>query len=86
MKYFKVKNQNDLQVTNPKTNWIFVNEELYTEREFEKLNVPEVLNFFNSKISRHDSIKRSDLFELVEVPKNKTYFFFGCRFDLDKSN
>lgn len=80
MRYFKVNNPEDLQIINQNTQWIFVNNELYTENEFNKLNVPKVLNFFNSKLGRHDSINREDLFHTVEVPKSSTYKFFGCRF------
>ena len=70
MKYFKV-NQQVRRIAKDKngypyfeTDWI--KNELYTEREMQKLKethfIPE------------------GIFEQVEISKRKTYWFFGCRF------
>jgi hypothetical protein len=81
MQYFKVINPNDLQIINPKTNWVFISRELYTKRELEKLEVPEKITFFNSKSGKHETIETESLFQKVSISKFQTYFFFGARFE-----
>ena len=80
MKYLQVNNPNDLQIINSQTQWMFIDRELYTEREIEKMQLPKVINFFNSKEARHDTIKTSELFTQIEVSKKQTHFYFGARF------
>lgn len=80
MKYFQVVNPNDLQVINPSTNWMLVNGELFTEKEFNNLNLPEISNYFDSSDCVHKSIETSKLFKVIELSKFDTHFFFGCRF------
>lgn len=69
MKYYKVLRKYDnveqLKKVNGKIKYngtILVGDELYTEKEFEKLANPR------------------KMFEIVEISKFKTYFFFGARF------
>lgn len=47
--------------------YILVENELYTSKEFEKLK------------SIYTDIQEND-FTIVNIPKNKTYCFFGARF------
>ena len=81
MKYLQVENPNDLQIINPKTQWIFINKELYTHKEIEKMQLPETINFFDSKEGKHASIKTTALFAQVQVSKKQTSFFLGARFN-----
>lgn len=64
MRYYKVlaKYDNCKVVNNGKYTGFLVGNELYTEKERQKLNVPD------------------NVFEIIEVSKNKTYWFFGARF------
>lgn len=65
MKYFKVKKTSDQvkRITDDnKNNGIFVENELYTEKELKR---------FKNGIVNTD---------IVNINKNNTYFFFGCRF------
>jgi hypothetical protein len=66
MKYYRVRAMYDQFPQNPKIRDgnILVANELYTEREFNKL--PFVY---------------AGAFEIVEIPKNRTYWFFGARFE-----
>lgn len=82
MRFYRVNNPNDSQIENPRTQWIFVHNELYTEKEFKRLRLPEVLTYFDSKEMQHKTIKSKDLFQPVEVSKKKTRWFFGARFEL----
>jgi len=86
MTFLQVNNPNDLQIINPKTQWIFINEELYTQREIEKMQLPETINFFNSKEAKQASIKTSELFTQVQVSKKQTKYFFGARFENKTEN
>lgn len=71
MKYLKVKKE-DYYILNRKNKSLFclVKDELYTQKEFEKLKE----KYYLSK----EIIK--DLFEKIEINKNKTFFCFGARF------
>jgi hypothetical protein len=66
MKYYRVREMYDQFPQNPRIRDgnILVANELYTEREFNKL--PFVY---------------AGAFEIVEIPKNRTYWFFGARFE-----
>jgi hypothetical protein len=72
MLYYKVKPEGDQFVIDKKFN-ILVANELYTVREFEKIRY----NFL--KMGGSPS-KLKDKFSLIDIPNNKTYFFFGARF------
>lgn len=71
MKYYKVKKEYDnLQRYNGKTvnfDGIWIANELYTEKELKKLVNSGV--YINLKY-----------FDVIEISKNKTYWFFGSRF------
>lgn len=71
MKYYKVKNQYDnLRKYNGKKvqfQGIWIGGELYTEKELQKIINTGV--YVNSKY-----------FDIIEIPKTETYFFFGARF------
>ena len=66
MKYYQVREQYDQFPKNPKVRDgnILIGNELYTEKEFNKL--PYVY---------------AAAFELVEIPKSKTFWSFGARFE-----
>ena len=61
MKYYKVKKEADQK--RRKDGSIYVADELYTEKEAEKLNL------------------NTDFMQPVNINKNRTYFFFGARFE-----
>lgn len=71
MCYYRVKPEYDqrqrVKNHNHKMDGIFVANELYTARELDK--------FFLTK-------KQDSWFEAVEIPKNKVYWMFGCRFEM----
>lgn len=81
MLFYRVKNPNDLQVQNTISNWLFVNKELYTQKELNRIKLPEVVQYFDSAECKHKTIKAKDIFEVVEISKFNTHFFFGCRFE-----
>ena len=60
MLYYKVKQEADQK--RRKDGSIYIAEELYTQKEVEKLQL------------------NTNLMNLVNVNKNRTYFFFGARF------
>ena len=60
MKYYKIKEECDNKRRSDGS--ILIKNELYTEKEKEKFNIPN--NFC----------------EVVEISKNKIYWFFGARF------
>lgn len=76
MKYYKVNSKYDnLRRYKRKNNYlelsgIYVGNELFTQKEIEKIEQSEVLPkcFYN------------DLFQVVEISKSKIYWCFGCRF------
>lgn len=65
MIYIKILHYKELH--NKKNHYILVENELYTSKEFEKLK------------SIYTDIQEND-FTIVNIPKNKTYYFFGARF------
>lgn len=65
MIYIKISHHKELY--NRKKHHILVENELYTSKEFEKLK------------SIYTDIQEND-FTIVNIPKNKTYCFFGARF------
>ena len=71
--YMKVKKEADNFIIDKKNNFL-VGNELYTIKEFEKIRY----NFLKMGGS---TIQLKGKFELVEIPKNKTHFFFGARFE-----
>ena len=72
MLYLKVKPQFDNYRKNNKFD-IFVGNELYTLKEFEKI-----------KKEYHRNIQElNNIFEYVNVSKRKLYWFFGARFSND---
>lgn len=72
MLYMKVKPSADQFVINKKCD-ILVANELYTIKEFEKLRY-EFL-----KMGR-GTTELKDKFEIVNISRKQTYFFFGARF------
>lgn len=70
MKYFKVKPEYDnfRLIYNGKHNGILVGNELYTEKELYK---KKILFCYGVDFK---------MFTMIEIPKNKVYFFFGARF------
>lgn len=75
MLYYKVKESGDQFIIDQKFNFLVKNE-LYTQKEYEKIRY----NFL--KMGR-GSIALKDKFITVNIPKNKTYYFFGCRFEIE---
>jgi hypothetical protein len=68
MKYFKVKEHADqIRIERSRKFWFLVKNELITEGEArkEKFSIEFLKNHF----------------EKVEISKNKTRWFFGCRFE-----
>lgn len=75
MLYMRVKPSADQFVINKKYDILIANE-LYTIKEFEKLRY-EFL-----KMGR-GTMELKDKFELVDISRKQTYFFFGARFSND---
>ena len=75
MLYMKVKPEADQFIIDKQFNFLVANE-LYTIKEFEKIRY----NFM--KMGRGTS-QLKDKFVLVDIPKNKVYFFFGARFEME---
>lgn len=71
MKYYRVRPQYDQFPQNPaiRDGNILVANELYTEKEFNKL--PYVY---------------AGAFEVVDIPKTRTYHMFGARFEAKGAN
>ena len=69
MVYYRVRKEFDNFPKNPRIHDgnILIGEELFTEKEFNKL--PYVY---------------AGAFEKVDIPKNKTYWFFGARFEKEE--
>ena len=61
------KNTGDQKTTLKKKHWFLVANELITRKQAEKEG------FTPEFISKH--------FEIVQIPKNKVYWFFGARFE-----
>ena len=77
MLYYKVKPESDQFVIDKKHNFLIANE-LYTVREFEKIR-------YNYMKRGRGSAKLKECFTIIDIPKNKTYFFFGARFAEDNT-
>lgn len=75
MLYLRVKPEADQFVIDKKHNILIANE-LYTVKEFEKIRY----NFM--KIGGAPS-KLKDKFEYIDIPRKRTYFFFGARFAME---
>ena len=75
MLYYKVKPSADQFVIDKNFNILIANE-LYTVKEFGKIRY----NFM--KMGR-GTIELKNKFDLIDIPKNKTYFFFGARFAME---
>lgn len=84
MKFYRVKPEFD-NCKLSKSYEILVNRELFTEKEWKRA----LVKWSNRNNMRRDvivaitpGIKRafSAMFDIVEIPKNKTYWFFGARF------
>lgn len=75
MLYYKVKPDGDQFVIDKKFN-ILVKDELFTQKEYEKIR------YIFLKMGKGNAILKRK-FEFVEIPKNKTYFFFGARFEME---
>ena len=69
MVYYRVRKEFDNFPQNPRIHDgnILIGEELFTEKEFNRL--PYVY---------------AGAFEKVDIPKNKTYWFFGARFEKEE--
>jgi hypothetical protein len=72
MRYFEVKkNFDNFDIIGnygaSKFDTTLIGGEIYTEKEFDKL-------FANTNASYK-------MFDIVEYPKNQSYYFFGCRFN-----
>lgn len=50
-----------------------VNRELFTPAELKKYSVPD----------KHGCRLRREWLQPVNIPKNRTYFFFGARFEME---
>lgn len=85
MTYYKVKPQYD-NCKLSKSYEILVGNELYTEKEWEKAcikwaNRNTVRRGENKEVTPAVKQAFSRMFDIVKVPKNKIYWFFGARFE-----
>lgn len=71
MQYYKVKLTADNVRKNVNGTDILIKNELYTEKELLK---------FAPKINNVNSLYVQKYFDIVNISKNDTYFFFGARF------
>lgn len=83
MEYYRVKPEFD-NYKMSKNYDIFIGNELFTEKELEKVKI---------KYANRNNMKRSIMslsaadekglmlrFDIIEIPKSKTYWMFGARF------
>lgn len=86
MKFYRVKPEFD-NCKLSKSYEILVGAELFTVKEWERA----LIKWANRNNLRRDAIAAitpgakqtfSSMFDIVEVPKNKTYWFFGARFEM----
>ena len=87
MKYYKVKPQYD-NCKLSRSFEILVGDELYTPKEWEKAcikwaNRNTLRRGENKEVTPAVKQEFSSMFDIVEVPKNKTYWFFGARFKME---
>lgn len=83
MKYYRVKSEFDNYKLSKDYN-IFIGNELFTEKELEKVKI-KYANRNNMgrsvlSISAADEKNLMARFDVVEIPKTKTYWMFGARF------
>ena len=83
MKYYRVKSEFDNYKLS-KDYDIFVGNELFTEKELEKVKI-KYANRNNMgrsalSISAADEKNLMERFDIIEIPKTKTYWMFGARF------
>ena len=83
MKYYRVKSEFD-NYKMSKDYDIFVGNELFTEKELKKVKI-KYANRNNMgrsvlSISAADEKNLMERFDIVEIPKTKTYWMFGARF------
>ena len=83
MKYYRVKSEFD-NYKMSKDYDIFVGNELFTEKELEKVKI-KYANRNNMgrsvlSISAADEKNLMERFDVVEIPKTKIYWMFGARF------
>ena len=83
MKYYRVKSEFD-NYKMSKDYDIFVGNELFTKKELEKVKIKYANrnNIGRSvlSISAADEKNLMARFDVVEIPKTKTYWIFGARF------
>ena len=84
MEYYRVKPEFD-NYKMSKHYDIFIGNELFTEKEFEKVKI-KYANRNNMKrsavsISATDETILMSRLDIVEIPKSKTYWMFGARFE-----
>ena len=84
MKYYRVKPEFD-NYKMSKHYDIFIGNELYTEKELEKVKIKYANrnNITRSimSISASDETILMSRLDIVEIPKSKTYWMFGARFE-----
>lgn len=85
MKYYRVKPEFD-NYKMSKNYDIFVGNELFTEKELEKVKI-KYANRNNMKrsimsLSAADEKILMSRFDIIEIPKSKTYWMFGARFKI----
>ena len=85
MKYYRVKPQYD-NCKLSRSYEILVGTELFTEKEWEKAcvkwaNRNNLRRGVNNAVTPAVKQEFSRMFDIVEVSKNKTYWFFGARFE-----
>lgn len=85
MKYYRVKPEFD-NYKMSKNYDIFVGNELFTEKELEKVKI-KYANRNNTKrsimsLSAADEKILMSRFDIIEIPKSKTYWMFGARFEI----
>lgn len=83
MKYYRVKSEFD-NYKMSKNYDIFVGNELFTEKELEKVKIKYANRNNMSRsimsISATDEKNLMARFDIVEISKTKTYWMFGARF------
>ena len=84
MKYYRVNPEFD-NYKMSKHYDIFIGNELFTEKELEKVKI-KYANRNNMKrsavsISATDEKLLMSKFDIIEIPKNRTYWMFGARFE-----
>lgn len=81
MTFYQVNNPKNLQIINPLSNWIFIHNELYTQKELNKLNVSKFIKYIDNYDLKEKKVLSKNVFKKVNISKFKTYWFFGARFE-----